>query len=177
MVYKLPTSHTMTDSKINVWLHCLKHAHQDTHLFKSSAQSNCPRLCGVGVSSAAALAAQNLLFQLLACWLLTTDLSQPSLKGIVIGMPHMWREDVSSATKMACADLCDDSTVCLATTARIVTCEVLHIKTAFDGFFPEGCYENSVPRPALSFVMTVWDNPNIKHQTDHPVAQSSPTIA
>ena len=79
--------------------------------------------------------------------------------------------------KMACADQCDESAVCLAKTARIVASEVLHIKTTFDVFFPKGCYENSVPRPALSFVKTVWDNPNIKQQTDNSVAQSSLTIA
>ena len=136
MVYKISTSQTMTELKINVWIHCLKHAHQDTHLFKSSAQSNCPTLCGFGVSSVAAVAAQNILFQLLACWLLTTDLSQPSLEAIGIGMPHIWSEDVPSATKMACAD-----TVCLAQTARIVTCEVLHTKTIFDGFFKKVFYK------------------------------------
>ena len=92
-------------------------------------------------------------------------------------MPHSWSEEVSSATKMACNDQCDDSAVCLANTARIVTYEVLHTKTTFDVFFPEGCYENSVPWSALSFVRTVWDNSNINQQTNNPVAQSSPTIA
>ena len=116
------------------------------------------------------------LFQLLACLLLNTDLSQPYLEGIWIGMPHIWSEEVSSATKMACANQCDDSAVCLANTARKVTYEVLHTNTTFDGFFPEGCYENYVPRSALSFVRTVWDNSNIKQQTNNPVAQSSLTI-
>ena len=79
---------------------------------------------------------------------------------------------------MTCADQCDDSAVRLANTARIVTYEVLHTKTTFDGFFLEGCYENSVPRPALSFVYgTVWDNSNIKQQANNPVVQSFLTIA
>ena len=73
------------------------------------------------------------LFHLLACWLLTTDLSRLSLEGIWTGMPDIWSEEVPSSTKMACADQCDDSAVCLAKPAWIVTYEVLHTKTTFDG--------------------------------------------
>ena len=43
----------------------------------------------------------------------------------------------------------------------------------FDGFCPEGCQENFIPKSALSFVRMMWDNSNIKQQTDNPVAQSS----
>ena len=160
---------------MNFWLHRLKHAHQDTHIFKSSAQSNCLPLCGVGVSSVAALAAH---FFISVAGLLAADYwFVTAIPGRNLDRnPHIWSEEVSSATKMACANQCDDSAVCLANTARKVTYEVLHTNTTFDGFFLEGCYENYVPRSALSFVRTVWDNSNIKQQTNNPVAQSSITI-
>ena len=36
------------------------------------------------------------------CWLLTTDLSQPSLERIGIGLPHIWREELFSHENGMC---------------------------------------------------------------------------
>ena len=88
-----------------------------------------------------------------------------------------YQDDIGHALRAACADDEDDEAICLAKAATIIRRDMLKKSFQFDGSFPSGCQEDSVPRNLVSLISMIIDGPNITKKETQKARQSALSVA
>ena len=86
-------------------------------------------------------------------------------------------DDVGHALRDACVDDADDEAICLAKAAYIIRRNMFGLHTGFDGSFPRGCQEDTVPQSLVELVSMIMYGLNIKKRDTDDVRQATPCLA
>ena len=92
----------------------------------------------------------------------------PSIKAYNEGKEVLlaFDKDVGSALKELISQDFDSDALVLGKTAKIIRRDIFKIKQEFQGKFPEGCQENSVPSSLNALISMILDGPDITSQSE-----------